>query len=56
MEILKASKNKFYCLFGKDLNNINCEDLISKDYLFETPSLSDLGFLVVKNVLDEKIL
>ena len=56
MEILKASKNKFNCLVGKDLNNISCEDLISKDNLFEIPCLSDLGFLVVKNVLDKKLI
>lgn len=56
MEILKASKNKFNCLVGKDLNNIRCEDLINNDNLFETPSLSDLGFLVVKNVLDKKVI
>ena len=56
MEILKASKNKFNCLVGRDLNNIRFEDLISKDNLFEIPSLSDLGFLVVKNVLDKEII
>ena len=52
MEILKASKNKFNCLFGKDLNNISCKDLIYKDNLIDKTCLSELGFLVVKNVLD----
>ena len=56
MEILKASKNKFNCLFGKDLNNISCKDLIYKDNLLEKTCLSDLGFLVVKNVLDKKVI
>ena len=40
MEILNASKNKFNCLVGKDINIIRCEDLISKrGNLFETPCL-----------------
>ncbi len=56
MEILNASKNKFNCLVGKDINIISCEDLISKENLFEIPRLSDLGFLVVKNVLDKKLI
>ena len=56
MEILKASKNKFNCLVGKDLNNISCGDLISNDNLFAAPSLSDLGFLVVKDVIDKKLI
>ena len=56
MEILKSSKNKFNCLFGKDLNNISCNDLIYKDNLIEQTCLSELGFLVVKNVLDKKVI
>ena len=56
MEILKASKNKFNCLFGKDLNNISCKDLIYNDNLLDKTCLSDLGFLVVKNVLDKKVI
>ena len=35
MEILKASKNKFNCLVGKDINTISSEDLIFEENLFE---------------------
>ena len=44
MEILNASKNKFNCLVGKDINIIRCEDLISKENLFEPLVYQILAF------------
>ena len=54
METLKASGIEFTCLSSREVNSINYEKLISSKNLENNYNLSNLGFLVVKNVIPEE--
>ena len=54
METLKASGIEFTCLSSREVNTINYEKLISSKNLENNYNLSNLGFLVVKNVIPEE--
>ena len=56
MEILKASNNQFSCFATRSLNYINSEELISIEDFRQVPNVSKLGFLVVKNVINKKLI
>ena len=54
METLKASGIEFTCLSSREVNTINYEKLISSKNLENNYNLSNLGFLVVRNVIPEE--
>ena len=56
MEILKASNNQFNCYASKNLNFITSKELISIKDIQKVPNVSQLGFLVVKNVINKQLI
>tara|TARA_B100000242_G_C43046820_1_gene488718 strand:+ start:1602 stop:2432 length:831 start_codon:yes stop_codon:yes gene_type:complete len=54
METLKALNKDFYCSAGSELNNIDCQNLLSLDNSIDVPKVYDLGFLIVKNVISKE--